>query len=162
MHLDLRTYTGWLLLAAVIALVLLIYGVVDSLLAIKTGPAVRCAAYFNLQTNFTTEGVLAVDLDGSGHGRISISGAVTNSQSGKTYRLLRDVIFNYKYDGQGFLIMKDIDTIKKVPDAMPDTLFNQTIFDFSATTRRFRITTVGNSYLLWNEFSPILMCNRNN
>lgn len=125
------------------------------------GPTVSCTSYYTVQSDLKTEGTLILNVDGVGHGRMNISAAVSNLADGKKYRLLRNMNFDYTWEGNGYVTMHNLVVVKKLSDNMPNELFNESIFDFSVETRRLRITEVGKSYLLWNEFSPVLMCTPN-
>ncbi|ATM75324.1 hypothetical protein CRN79_05485 [Serratia fonticola] len=76
------------------------------------------------------------------------------------YNLLRNVNFEYRYEGNGYIDLQLMDVNNIANDNMPNELFNQSIFDFSVKNRQLRITEVGDGYLLWNAFSPVMMCIR--
>ncbi|ALX93537.1 hypothetical protein AV650_08155 [Serratia fonticola] len=90
-----------------------------------------------------------------------ISATVRDSAGVLKYNLLRNVNFDYRYEGNGHLALQLVDVNKNASDTMPNELFNQSIFDFSVKARQLRITEVGDGYLLWNDFSPVMMCIHN-
>lgn len=124
----------------------------------EKGPKVSCAAFFLVQSDLQTQGVMSLHIDGVSHGRMRISAAVKDSVGAVKYNLLRNVNFDYRYEGDGYLSLQIMDVSKNAGDNMPDKLFNQSIIDFSVKTMKLRITEVGGGYLLWNDFSPVMMC----
>jgi hypothetical protein len=124
----------------------------------EKGPKVSCAAFFLVQSDLQTQGVMSLHTDGVSHGRMHISATVRDSAGAVKYNLLRNVNFEYRYVGDGYLSLQMVDVNKNASDNMPNKLFNQSIIDFSVKTRQLRITEVGDGYLLWNDFSPVMMC----
>lgn len=122
------------------------------------GPKVNCAAFFATQTEIQTDGVLTLRLDGEGHGRINLSATARESNTQKPFKLLRDIYFDYHYEGDGYLTLQHLAVTRTASDNMSDDLFNRAIFDASGETRRLRVTTLDNGYIVWNAFSPALMC----
>jgi hypothetical protein len=124
----------------------------------EKGPKVSCAAFFLVQSDLQTQGVMSLHIDGVSHGRMHISATVRDSAGAVKYNLLRNVNFEYRYVGDGYLSLQMVAVNKNASDNMPNKLFNQSIIDFSVKTRQLRITEVGDGYLLWNDFSPVMMC----
>ncbi|MCR6469469.1 MULTISPECIES: hypothetical protein [Enterobacter] len=143
---------------ALLAIGALFNGTMHYFVVKEKGPKVDCSAFFATQTEIQTDGVMTLHLDGMGHGRINLSAAARNSTTQKNYNLLRDINFNYTYEGEGYLSIKPLAFTRTVSDDMPDDLFNRAIFDTSGETRRLRITKLKNGYIIWNAFSPALMC----
>ena len=127
----------------------------------EKGQKVSCISFFTILSNVRTEGVLTLKIDGEGRGMINISGGVKDTSGSMKYNILRKVDFSYRHDENGYITMQDIFITKKISDNMPDRLFNESVFDFSSEKRRLRITELGNGYLLWNAFSPVLICTHN-
>lgn len=150
--------TLWLTALALTIVALLMNSVLRHVYDKERGPRVDCTSYFSTQTEVQTEGVLTLRIDGEGSGRMSISATVRDKEGAKQYKLLRDINFDYRYEGEGYLVMQNMAVRKKVSDTMPNALFNSAIFDFSGEVRRMRITSLENGYLLGNAFSPVLMC----
>lgn len=148
----------WLLVIAPIVITLLINVSLRSLYDRERGPKVDCTAYFSTWTDIKTEGVLTLHIDGEGQGRINVSATARDAGGSRQYKLLRDINFDYRYEGEGYLAMEHIAVSKKVSDTMPNELFNLSIFDFSGEVRRLKITSLENGYIIWNAFSPALMC----
>jgi hypothetical protein len=126
----------------------------------EKGPKVSCAAFFTVQSDLQTQGVMTLHIDGENHGRMQISAKVRDSAHTLKYNLLRNINFEYRYEGDGYLVMQLVEISKIASDNMPNELFNQSIFDFSVNSRRLRLSEVGDGYLLWNAFSPVMMCIR--
>lgn len=124
----------------------------------EKGPKVSCAAFFLVQSDLQTQGVMSLHIDGVSHGRMHISATVRDSAGAVKYNLLRNVNFEYRYVSDGYLSLQMVAVNKNASDNMPNKLFNQSIIDFSVKTRQLRITEVGDGYLLWNDFSPVMMC----
>ncbi|WP_025123475.1 MULTISPECIES: hypothetical protein [unclassified Serratia (in: enterobacteria)] len=124
----------------------------------EIGPKVSCSSFFLVQSDLQTKGVMSLHIDGKRQGEMGISATVRDSAGTIKYHLLRNVSFKYRYEDNGYLAIQLVDVIKKASDDMPNELFNQSIFDFSVKNRRLRIITVGDGYLLWNGFSPVMMC----
>lgn len=127
----------------------------------EQGPKVSCAAFFLAQSDLNTKGVMNLQIDGKGQGKIGISATVRDSAGAIKYQLLRNVDFEYRNKENGYLALQLVEIHKKASDDMPNELFNQSIFDFSVKNRMLRITEVGDGYLLWNDFSPVMMCIHN-
>lgn len=121
----------------------------------------NCSSFFTIHSNVKTEGVLTLKMDGKGHGVINVSGGVKNTVNTIEYNILRQIDFDYYHEDDGYIIMQHINISKKTSDNMPSELFNESVFDFSSEKRRFRITELANGYLIWNAFSPVLMCTQN-
>lgn len=152
-----RTFIGWL--AGIILLLALFFNLVMHQFFVREkGPKVNCTSFFTALHGSKTEGVLSLNLDGDGHGRINLSASFMDSGDTKKYNLLRNITFEYHYEGNGYLAMHNVVVNKKASDTMPNELFNESLFDFSLETRRLRLTEVNNGYLIWNAFSPVLMC----
>lgn len=151
----------WLISFALIAGALLFNILMHKFVVREKGPKVSCTSFFTVHSDVKTEGVMSLHLDGSGQGRMSISGNVIDSGGSKKYTLLRGINFEYRHEDNGYLAMQHITVQKNARDNMPDTLLNESVFDFSLDTRRLRLTELDNGYLLWNAFSPVLMCIRN-
>jgi len=150
-------------LIGLVALVLVAVALLFNLLMHKfvvteKGPKVSCAAFFLAQSDLQTQGVMSLHIDGVNHGRMHISATVRDSVGTVKYTLLRNVNFEYRYEGDGYLALQLVDISKNASDTMPNKLFNRSIFDFSVKARQLRITEVGDGYLLWNDFSPVMMC----
>lgn len=124
----------------------------------ESGPRISCNAFFTVEFTMKSAGVLSFNLDGSGHGHMDISANVTDASDQLKYKLLRNITFDYHNEGNGYLSLKEVHVIKLASDTMPNKLFNESLFDFSLSNRRLRITEVNNGYLLWNTFSPVMMC----
>ncbi|WP_431224771.1 hypothetical protein ACQ86O_07895 [Serratia sp. L9] len=148
----------WLISFALIAGALLFNILMHKFVVRERSPYVSCTSFFTVQSDFKTEGVMSLDLDGNGQGRMSISGNVLGSADSKKLTLLRDINFQYRYEGNGYLTLQQVTVQKNARDNIPDALLNESIFDFSLGSRRLRLTKVENGYLLWNAFSPVLMC----
>ncbi len=145
---------------ALVAVALLFNLLMHKFFVTEKGPKVSCAAFFLVQSDLQTQGVMSLHIDGVSHGRMRISATVRDSIGAVKYNLLRNVNFDYSYEGDGYLSLQMIDVSKNASDNMPNELFNQSIVDFSVKTRQLRITEVGDGYLLWNDFSPVMMCIR--
>lgn len=126
----------------------------------EIGPKVSCSSFFLVQSDLQTKGVMSLHIDGKHQGEMGISATVRDSAGNIKYHLLRNVSFEYRYEDNGYLAIQLVDISKKASDNMPNELFNQSIFDFSVKSRQLRITTTGDGYLLWNDFSPVMMCIR--
>ena len=150
--------TLWLIALAPIIIALLLNVVLRHFYEKERGPKVDCTSYFSSWTDIKTEGVLTLRLDGEGHGRINVSATAKDAAGAKQYKLLRDIDFDYRYEGEGYLAMQHLAVSKKVSDTMPNERFNTSIFDFSGEVRRLRLTSLDNGYIIWNAFSPALMC----
>lgn len=124
----------------------------------ERGPKVDCAAFFAIQTEIQTDGVITLHMDGEGHGRINLSATTQDSDMQKPLKLLRDVDFDYRYEGDGYLTIQHLAVTRNASDNMPQELFNRAIFDTSGETRRLRVTKLEDGYIVWNAFSPTLMC----
>lgn len=124
----------------------------------EKGPRISCNAFFTVQSTLKTAGVLSFYLDGTGHGRMDISANVTGTNDQLKYKLLRNITFDYHNEGNGYLSLKEVNVNKLASDTMPNELFNASLFDFSLANRRLRITEINNGHLLWNTFSPVMMC----
>ncbi|HGM5492543.1 TPA: hypothetical protein ACKP1B_004242 [Serratia fonticola] len=145
---------------ALVAAALLFNVLMHKFFVTDEGPKVSCAAFFLVQSELQTQGVMSLHIDGKRHGEMDISATVKDSAGTIKYHLLRNVDFEYRYEDNGYLALRLVDIDKKASDNMPNELFNQSIFDFSVKNRRLRITEVGDGYLLWNAFSPVMMCIR--
>ncbi|MBL5826844.1 hypothetical protein ACMV5I_03860 [Serratia sp. T13T92] len=143
---------------ALVAAALLFNLLMHKFFVTEKGPKVSCAAFFLVQSDLQTQGVMSLHIDGVNHGRMHISATVRDSAGAVKYNLLRNVNFEYRYEGNGHLALQLVDVNKNASDNMPNELFNQSIFDFSVKARQLRITEVGDGYLLWNDFSPVMMC----
>lgn len=121
---------------------------------------VNCSAFFLAQSGLQTNGVMNLNIDGKRLGEIDISATVRDSSGTIKYHLLRNVSFAYRHEDRGYLTLQLVDISKKASDDMTNELFNKSLFDFSVKSRRLRITMVGDSYLLWNGFSPVMICIR--
>ncbi|MFT2797368.1 MULTISPECIES: hypothetical protein [Serratia] len=146
---------------ALVAVALLFNLLMHKFFITEKGPKVSCAAFFLVQSDLQTRGVMSLHIDGVSHGRMHISATVRDSAGAVKYNLLRNVNFDYRYEGNGHLALQLVDVNKNASDTMPNELFNQSIFDFSVKARQLRITEVGDGYLLWNDFSPVMMCIHN-
>lgn len=152
-------------LVGVIAMTLVVVALLFNTLMHKffvaeKGPQVNCASFFLVQSDLQTKGVVSLKIDGERHGSMHISATVRDSADAIKYNLLRDINFEYRYEGDGYIALQLVDISKNASDNMPNELFNQSIFDFSVKTRRLKITEVSDGYLLWNNFSPVMMCIR--
>ncbi|CAI1660102.1 hypothetical protein [Serratia fonticola] len=161
--LSLNNLSGKLI--GLIALALVISALLFNLLMhkffiIEKGPKVNCSAFFLAQSELKTKGVMSLHINGKGQGEMGISATVKNNAGSSIYHLLRNVDFEYRHKDNGDLIMQMIEIHKKASDNMPNELFNQSIVDFSVKNRMLKITKVGDGYLLWNDFSPVMMCVR--
>lgn len=145
---------------ALVAVALLFNLLMHKFFVIEKGPKVSCAAFFLVQSDLQTKGVMSLHIDGQRHGEMAISATVRDNAGTIKYHLLRNVSFEYRYEDNGYLALQLVDINKKASDDMPNELFNQSIFDFSVKNRRLRITMTGDGYLLWNGFSPVMMCVR--
>jgi hypothetical protein len=145
---------------ALVAVALLFNLLMHKFFVIVKGPKVSCAAFFLVQSDLQTKGVMSLHIDGQRHGEMAISATVRDNAGTIKYHLLRNVSFEYRYEDNGYLALQLVDINKKASDDMPNELFNQSIFDFSVKNRRLRITMTGDGYLLWNGFSPVMMCVR--
>ncbi|NBJ32929.1 hypothetical protein GE191_04440 [Serratia fonticola] len=145
---------------ALIAAALLFNLLMHKFFVTEQGPKVSCAAFFLAKSDLRTKGVMSLLIDGVSHGRMNISATVSDSMGVVKYNLLRNVNFEYRYEGDGFITLQVLNISNNASDNMPNELFNQSIFDFSVKTRQLRITEVGDGYLLWNAFSPVMMCVR--
>ncbi|MFV8984681.1 hypothetical protein [Serratia fonticola] len=143
-----------------VATALLFNFLIHKFFVTEKGPKVSCAAFFLVQSDLQTQGVMSLHIDGVNHGRMHISATVRDSAGAVKYNLLRNVNFEYRYVGDGYLSLQMVAVNKNASDNMPNKLFNQSIIDFSVKTRQLRITEVGDGYLLWNDFSPVMMCIR--
>ncbi|CAI0972519.1 hypothetical protein [Serratia fonticola] len=149
-----------LLALALIAAALLFNLLMHKFFVTERGPKVSCAAFFLAKNEFRTKGVMSLHIDGVSRGRMHISATVRDDMGVVKYHLLRNVNFEYRYEGNGYIALQLMDVNNIANDNMPNELFNQSIFDFSVKTRQLRITEVGDGYLLWNAFSPVMMCVR--
>lgn len=145
---------------ALVAMALLFNLLMHKFFVIEKGPKVSCAAFFLVQSELQTKGVMSLHIDGQRRGEMAISATVRDSAGSIKYHLLRNVSFEYRHDDNGYFALHLVDINKKASDDMPNELFNQSIFDFSVKNRRLRITMTGDGYLLWNGFSPVMMCVR--
>ncbi|MFV9068877.1 hypothetical protein ABQ366_25535 [Serratia fonticola] len=145
---------------ALVAVALLFNLLMHKFFVIEKGTKVSCAAFFLVQSDLQTKGVMSLHIDGQRHGEMGISATVRDNAGTIKYHLLRNVSFEYRYEDNGYLALQLVDINKKASDDMPNELFNQSIFDFSVKNRRLRITMTGDGYLLWNGFSPVMMCVR--
>ncbi|MGK8665340.1 hypothetical protein [Serratia marcescens] len=144
---------------ALLAAALLFNFLMHKFFITDAGPKISCSSFFLVQSDLQTKGVMSLHIDGKNQGEMSISATVRDNAGTIKYHLLRNVSFEYVYEDNGYLAIQMVDVIKKASDDMPNELFNQSIFDFSVKNRRLRITLVGDGYLLWNGFSPVMMCN---
>lgn len=119
---------------------------------------INCSASFTVQTEIKTNGLFSLITNGEGHGRIHISALALRPSDNEKFKLLRDIDFEYLYEGDGYLAMRSLTVSKIASDNMPDDIFNKSIFDVSGNIRRIRITELKNGYVLWNAFSPVLIC----
>lgn len=148
----------WLAAFTLVGTALLFNFLMHKFIVIEKGPKVSCAAFFTVQSNLQTQGVMTLHIDGESRGRMQVSAKVRDSADNLKYNLLRNINFEYRYEGEGYLIMQLVEISKKVSDNMPNELFNESIFDFSVNIRRLRLTEIGDGYLLWNAFSPVMTC----
>ncbi|MDP1292914.1 MULTISPECIES: hypothetical protein [Klebsiella pneumoniae complex] len=118
---------------------------------------ISCEAFFTVDNGYLTIGVMGFHINGINNGRINLS-ATIKDRDGIKYDLLRSISFDYRYEGDGYISLNKTQIIKSAGDNTPDILFSQSIFDFSVKERKLRITQVGDSYLLWNNFSPVMLC----
>lgn len=145
---------------ALVAVSLLFNLLMHKFFVTQKGPKVSCSSFFLVQNDLQTKGVMSLHIDGKNQGEMGISATVRDNAGSIKYHLLRNVTFDYHYEDNGYLAIQLVDISKKASDDMPNELFNQSIFDFSVKSRHLRITTVGDGYLLWNGFSPVMMCIR--
>lgn len=150
-------------LAGWVAIVLVVAALIFNLLMHKffvteKGPKVACASFFKVESDLQTKGVMTLHINGESQGRMQASAKVSDNAGALKYNLLRNINFEYRYEDDGYLVLQLVDISKKTSDNMPNEVFDQSIFDFSAKTRRLRITEVADGYLLWNAFSPVMMC----
>lgn len=143
---------------ALVAAALLFNLLMHKFYVTEKGPKVNCSSFFLVKSDLQTKGVMTLHIDGKNQGVMGISATVRGSTDSIKYHLLRNINFEYHYEDNGYLALQLVDISKKASDDMPDELFNQSIFDFSVKSRRLRITEVGDGYLLWNGFSPVMMC----
>ncbi|MEB7886689.1 hypothetical protein [Serratia fonticola] len=141
-----------------IAVALLVNLLIHKFFFTEQGPKVECSSFFLVQSDLQTKGVMSLHIDGKGHGEMGISATVVDSAGSVKYHLLRNINFDYHYEKNGNFALQLVNVNKKASDNMPDELLNQSIYDFSVKNRRLKITTVGDGYLLWNGFSPVMMC----
>lgn len=125
------------------------------------GKKINCEAFFTVDSGLLTIGMMGLHINGINNGRIHLS-ATIKDKDGIKYNLLRSINFDYRYEGDGYISFNRTQVTKSAGDNTPDTLFNQSIFDFSVKERKLRITEIGDSYLLWNDFSPVMLCEPNN
>lgn len=121
------------------------------------GKKVNCEAFFAMENGLSTTGVLSLHLDGINKGRMGLSATIKDKES-KIYNLLRSVNFHYKYEGDGYISLNKTFINKNAGDNIHNEFLNETIFDFSVKDRKMRITELGNGFLLWNDFSPVMLC----
>lgn len=148
------------LASALVCSALLFNLLIHAFFITEKGPKVDCSSFFLVQSDLQTKGVMSLFIDGKDRGKMNISATVRDDAGNIKYHILRDISFEYRHEDNGYLAMQLVDIRKKASDNMPNDLFNQSIFDFSANKRHMRITEVGDSFLLWNDFSPVMMCNR--
>ncbi|WII85148.1 hypothetical protein N5863_29080 (plasmid) [Klebsiella pasteurii] len=133
---------------------------INKFFIIPEGKKINCESFFTIESDLTSVGVMSFHINGISSGRMRLSATVTD-RIGVKYNLLRYVNFDYRYDGDGYISFEQVYIIKNLGDNMPDEFFNKYIFDFSVKERKMRITEVGDSYMLWNDFSPVMMCTPN-
>lgn len=119
---------------------------------------ISCESYFSVKSDVVILGVMNLHIIGGNSGRISLSATVNDGKSKVKYNVLRNIYFHYKNEGNGYISFLNMNVIKKAGDNTPDLLLNESVYDFSLKKRVIKITKLNDGYILWNEFSPVMIC----
>lgn len=126
----------------------------------SSGLDVNCQARFSFiaADNYISRGVLNVIFDRNGTGEFSLKSSFSNIEGNETFRISREVSFDYILENNNFITLSDMKTYKLPADNTSDDFFNKYIFDFSADKRKISVQHINNALVIGNAFSPTLMC----
>ncbi|MCK7310532.1 hypothetical protein [Enterobacter quasiroggenkampii] len=143
-------------LALAVALIANIKGY--TLLSSAQSEKVSCTSTLQIvlpETDHLFNARISMQLDGD-DGYFVVYGDVTDNS--KSWRMYRQLKFSYHPRSNGWIDIDEFISSKHVEDNLPDSFFNAYIFDVSRKHPRIRLTKVNDGYLVWNSFTPFMLC----
>lgn len=101
--------------------------------------------------------IIRVTLDHNNKGVIYYSGIVYDEEK-KKYTVERDFDVSYSITALSVMTITDLSMTKRYIDTIPDELFKSIVWDVKTNSARFEVKKFENSYVIFNPFSPIMIC----
>ncbi|CNI16360.1 Uncharacterised protein [Yersinia massiliensis] len=115
----------------------------------------------SLPEKTSANGTLLIRLGKNNKGSFSISGTLNqegNNPPTAKKLILREVIFDYAVEGNGFITIHNTKLTRSASDKISDEFFNQNVWDLSRLSRQLKIIRIKNAWLFGSSFSPTVMC----
>lgn len=122
---------------------------------------VNCTSRLNIvlpATGHQFNSNISFSLDGN-DGTFVIFGDVhQDGNRNESWHVYRQLKFSYKTKTNGWIDIDKFITTKYLEDNLPDDFFNSYVFDVQRDHPRIRLTRVQGGYLVWNSFTPYMLC----